>query len=372
MNRFRSWIAVTLCCAVTLGTGCGSGKKVTKAKPVTRPAQSSSPFNLVEVARSDRLWTGVAVSKDGRIFVCFPRWSEDHSLSVGEVLSKDVVEQFPAGDWNRWESGEKASDRFVCVQAVYIDSRNDLWVVDAGNPAFAGVVAGGAKLVRIDLQKNRVAKTYQFDETIAPLESYLNDVRVDNERGVAYITDSGTGAIIVVDLSSGSSRRLLADHGSTKSEGLKLKVAGKTWKMDGETPDIHVDGLALDTEGDFLYYQALTGATLYRVPGGGLRDASLSVANLELQVEKVATPGPSDAILFADDHAVYFTSLESSSIRRWTKEGTLETVVKDSRLSWPDSFSESFSGIIYVTTSQIHLGDNPSSPYRIFRLSATE
>ena len=29
---------------------------------------------LVEVARSDRQWTGIAVARDGRIFVNYPRW----------------------------------------------------------------------------------------------------------------------------------------------------------------------------------------------------------------------------------------------------------------------------------------------------------
>ena len=48
-------------------------------------ADDEYPFELVEVARSDRQWTGVAVSKDGRIFVNYARWGgmiRDRGLAV--------------------------------------------------------------------------------------------------------------------------------------------------------------------------------------------------------------------------------------------------------------------------------------------------
>lgn len=41
------------------------------------------PFELVEVAQSDRQWTGVAVSKEGRIFVNYPRWGGRDAILRG-------------------------------------------------------------------------------------------------------------------------------------------------------------------------------------------------------------------------------------------------------------------------------------------------
>jgi hypothetical protein len=84
----------------------------------------------------------------------------------------------------------------------------------------------------------------------------------------AYITDSGKGAIIVVDLFSGKARRLLDDHKSTKPEpGVKLTVDGRELidQQEKTPPQIASDGIALDTKNGYLYYHALTGHTLYRI-----------------------------------------------------------------------------------------------------------
>src|SRR5690348_12622018 len=59
--------------------------------------------------------TGVGVStKSGRIFVNFPYWSDDHSISVAEIVNGQP-KPFPNDEWNK--PGPAAS-RFVCVQSV--------------------------------------------------------------------------------------------------------------------------------------------------------------------------------------------------------------------------------------------------------------
>jgi sugar lactone lactonase YvrE len=164
----------------------------------------SGRTTLAVVAESDVLWTGVAVSREGRIFVNYPRWSPNVAISVAEVTGSGAVTPLPDSEWNRWEEGLPPRSRFVCVQSVYVDSSDDLWVLDAGNPLLAGVVEGGPKLVRIDLGTNEIVRVIFFDEPVVQRESYLNDVRVDAKSGCAFITDSGAGAIVVVDLETGS------------------------------------------------------------------------------------------------------------------------------------------------------------------------
>jgi hypothetical protein len=39
----------------------------------------------------DQQVTGVAVSKHGRIFVNFPNWSDDHTVSVAEIVDGKIV-----------------------------------------------------------------------------------------------------------------------------------------------------------------------------------------------------------------------------------------------------------------------------------------
>lgn len=78
---------------------------------------------------------------------------------------------------------------------------------------------GGPKLVGINLNNNTVFQTIVFPVTVAPGDSYLNDVRFDlrsdmtaSGKGVAYITDSsleGRTGLITVDLGTGESWRHL-------------------------------------------------------------------------------------------------------------------------------------------------------------------
>ena len=189
-------------------------------------AATSSVAQLQEVARfPNQQVTGVGVSqKSGRVFVNFPYWSDDHFVSVAEIINGQS-RAFPDEEWNKPGAPDS---HFVCVQSVVVDDQDNLWILDPAAPKMQEIVKGGPKLVKVDLATNRVVQKIPFGEDVAPAKSYLNDVRIDTANGKAFITDSAKGAIIVVDLVSGNSRRLLDDHKSTKPEsGVKLVVDGK-------------------------------------------------------------------------------------------------------------------------------------------------
>lgn len=269
---------------------------------------SISAAELQEVASfPHQQVTGVALSKSGRVFVNFPNWSDDHTISVAELVD-GKPKAFPNDDWNKAGALES---HFVCVQSVYVDPSDDLWIIDPAAPKMQEVVKGGPKLVKVDLKTNQVAQNIPFDDDVAPKKSYLNDVRVDPKASVAFITDSGLGAIVVVDLRSGKARRRLADHKSTKAEpGVKLIIDGRElFDQKKSSPQINSDGIALDSKNDYLYYHALTGHTLYRVKTEYLKDANFSEHDLESKVETVMqTPAP-DGMLEAPDGSVYLTDI---------------------------------------------------------------
>ena len=103
-------------------------------------------------------------------------------------------------------------------------------------------------------------QTIPLDEDVAPKRSYLNDVRLDTKTGHAFITESGTGALIVVDLKSGQARRLLANNPSTKLEPEAEIVVDGMKIIDPETgnaPAFQADGIAFDKKGGWLYYHGL-------------------------------------------------------------------------------------------------------------------
>lgn len=325
----------------------------------------AAKYKLIEIAQSDQLWTGVAVSNKGRIFVNYPRWSPAEAISVAEITESGKVIPYPNAEWNNWDLSSSAENYLICVQSVYIDKKDQLWILDTGLDVRKGIVEKGAKLIRINLTTNQVEQKILFDPTIIKPASYLNDIRVDTKKDYAYITESGTGAIIVVDLQSEECRRVLSDHASTKAEGIVLKVEGIEWPR-----QVHSDGIALDKNGKYLYYQALSGKSLYRINTKWLKDESIPENEIENKVEPLGTPGAADGIAFGHDGNLYLTSIELNAIRRFTEDKKVEMVIQDSLLKWPDSFSVTPNGDIYVTTSQLHLAGKHKEPFKIYRLQS--
>jgi sugar lactone lactonase YvrE len=369
--------AVAIATAILLLAACGrfgnlredleSGQSGAKSKTgTTQAAAPKIAVALEAIATSDVMWTGVAVSRDGRVFVSFPRWGEDVVMSVGEIRAGGKIWPYPDEERNTWTPPVDPREHFVCVQSVYVDRNDFLWVLDPANAYLGGVVQGGAKLVKIDLRKSAVVQTVHFDETAAPARSYLNDVRIDTGRNVAYITDSGLGAILVVDLATGRTRRVLTESSTTKSENAALKVDGKQWRINGQIPQVHVDGLALDPGGKYLYYQALTGRSLYRIGASDLCDPNLTEHDLSARVESLGTTGAADGIEFGPDGYLYLTGIEESAVKVFAALGEAKIVAKDRELRWPDSLARS-GEYMYVTSSQINLGEDATGPYKLFR-----
>ena len=153
---------------------------------------------LIKVAESSKLWTGVAVSDQNRIFVNYPRWTRGHSVSVIEITESGEKIPYPNDDWNTWNGSISPIERFVCVQSVYIDENNYLWILDSGNPRFSGVLDSAAKIIKINLDTDNIEDIIYVDNNILEDFSYMNDIRIYNKY--AYITDSSVGAIIIINL----------------------------------------------------------------------------------------------------------------------------------------------------------------------------
>jgi sugar lactone lactonase YvrE len=327
------------------------------AEQTGAPSQNA---RLHQVATFEHQVTGVTVSRDGRIFVNFPRWTEDAPVSVAEVMQEGQIKPFPDDQWNSWRNAKKnemsAGDHFVCVQSVVADAHGNLWVVDPAAPATAPIVQGGPKLVRIDLKTNKVAQVIHFDDNVAPQGSYLNDVRFSPDGRHAYLTDAGVkGALVVVDLQNGTARRVLDGHPSTQAEkNVVVKIDGQELRRpDGRGVEFAADSIALSPDGRTLYWKALTGRTLYRIATEALeRNPRLSEKDIEARVERVVETEPTDGLWINERGQLYLSAIEQDAVK--VRDGDrITTLVQDKRLRWPDTFSEGPDGTIYVTSSRI-------------------
>ena len=339
------------------------------------PAVSAQGTPEVVGRFSGPMPTGVAVSQKGRIFVNFPRWGDAVTHAVVELRDGKEV-PFPSAELAGYDA-KRAHETLVSVQSVVVDSADRLWILDTGSIQFGPPVADGPKLVGVDLKTNQVLKMIHFPTDVVKSTTYLNDVRVDVARNLAYITDSavkGPNAIIVVDLRSGRSWRKLDGHRSVEEEASFVPVVeGKPLYMQGKNMSVGADGIALSPDGQRLYYCALSGRRLYSVSTDALADPEADAASsVKDEGDK---GGASDGLEMDAQGQLYATNYEQASILRRNQEGQYATLTQLDRKWWPDTLCLS-DGFLYFTLNQLQRQadfqggkDRREKPYLVCRMA---
>ena len=344
--------------AVSLIAASAIARRAQAQTAASPPPASGSTASLDQVAAFDMQVTGVAVAPNGRIFVNFPRWEQDVPISVAELGDGGKLTPYPNAEWNAWTDAKPLSnaDHFICVQSVTVDPKGNLWVLDPAAPGNEFNLDGGPKAVKIDLSTNRVVRVYPFDRTVCPQGSYLNDIRFSPDAQTAYLTDSGViGALFVLDVATGHVRRVLSGDKSTQvDKSITVEADGQPLKRnDGRGPQFAADGIAVSKDGAYVYWQALTGNTLYRIATATLRNPTLPPGRVSAAVERLGTTFVADGYWIDRKDRLWLTSPSDNSVKLRRSDGTLQIVVQDPRLRWPDSMAEGADGTMFVTASHI-------------------
>jgi len=318
---------------------------------------------LKVVASLDYPPGNIAVSNTGRIF--FTLHPEGRPpFNVAELIDGKALE-IPVND----------EIKLHTVLSMRIDQQNRLWVLD-----YADHGSATPQILAIDLDTMKVVHHYEFSSEIAGLGSHLNDFQVSQDGSTIYIANASVlglnPSIIIYNTQNKTAREVLLDHDSVNAdfyvpivEGEKMLIFGVFAIRPG------VDSIALDRNEEWLYFAPVTDEHLHRIRISDLNNLSLNHEQLAQKVERFGEKTMSDGITTDNAGNIYLSDIEHSAIIRMKPDASLETLIKDPKLRWPDGFSFGPDGWLYVTSSALQdvIGKTDSyiaehGPYQIFRV----
>lgn len=312
--------------------------------PALAVQASAAPEPLFEiVAELDKGPGNITVTPTGRIIVSLHQFF-GHAARVVQVGNDGTLKEFAA------------AANLDSVLGLQADTNGVVWLLDnamRGN--------GKRRLVGWHETEDRVVADIDLTAASRP-GSFLNDLAVDMATQTVYIADPANGddaALIVVDLVSGSARRVLQGHASVVPADTDLIIDGvpvRIRKDDGSEfrPRVGVNPIALDSGGDWLYYGPMHGYTMYRVRTADLRDPDRSTEKLGKRVEHWAGRPISDGISIDDAGNLYLGDLARNAIGLIGPDRRYRQLVSDPRLSWIDAFSFGPDGRLYAVANQLH------------------
>nr|WKN37202.1 L-dopachrome tautomerase-related protein [Tunicatimonas sp. TK19036] len=300
---------------------------------------------------------GLSVSSDNRVFVAFPNHDGGGEFTLTEVIDGKIA-PYPNEEWNT--EGDYGT-HFLRVQDLYVDTDDYLWVLDS-KPASQGSIFGDSgekqqgqfKLVKINTQTDKVEEIYTFDD-LDKTSSGLNDVRVDTEKQLAYLSDPGQAAIVILDLTTGKTRKALekTDFTLADDEVLLTYHGHEMWNKQGKPFSSNVNGIALTKDNKYLYFKPINQLHLFRIETEYLANASLSAEELKSKVKDMGEVGPTHGLEADAKGNIYLSTSTDFAMKYISPDGKLHTLVQDSRLLWPDSLGIGSDGFLYFTCAQL-------------------
>ncbi len=374
MQNLRSgWVALAMTGLLLMGSELvlpRSPRSTSVLAQQTKPA-----IGTVEVVAELDITPGnVTVSRDGRIFATVHPFRPG-AVQLIEITGFNTYRPFPNAEWNR----KPGIDSQVLNRGlgVVIDSRDRLWVIDSG----VAEVPQPPKLVAFDIRTGEVVFRYDFPAETGPIGSFMQDLAVDAERGVAYIADIGgqhDPAIVMVDLNRRTSRRFTG-HASLQAEDVDMVIDGKIVQFPNAQGELQparvaINPITLSADGRTLYYGAMTGKIWWKLPTVYLRNGA-SDRILALSITRAGPKPISDGASTDAEGNHFFTNLGERAIDQLNRDGKLIRLIQDDRLDWPDNVRFGPGSWLYIAVNQLHRSarftggtDLGTPPYRILRV----
>lgn len=309
------------------------------------PSSAFAQIETVVTFAADTPPGNIAISPNGRIFISVHGFYGEPTHHVLEVMEDGSTKPYPTPDWSKAPEGDAPG--LLNVLGLRVDRDGILWMLDGHSEGYAG------RLIGWDTSQERLHKIIYLAAPITKPDSFLNDLAVDRYHNAIYIADSA-GALIVVDLETGRTRRVLDGSEFTTPEDIDMVIDGKTVTLNGEPSRIGVNPITVDAQNEWVYFAPMSSTSLYRIRTTDLRDTSLSETALRQKVERYGDKTISDGSTVDNAGNVYITSITQDAIGVTGADGTYRILHQDDTISWPDGFAVAPDGKIYFTVNELH------------------
>jgi sugar lactone lactonase YvrE len=385
--KFKLAAAMLLSGVVAGATACDS----TRAGGQTETGQTTlEVYAQLEAAGVG----GITQMPDGQVIINYHPFYAPKIQVARLNADKKSTTPYPSADWQscKQADGSWKSDFNSCldwVLGLHTDANSILWLLDSAkstDKALGRPEALVPKLVAWNTELEKLERVIPISAEATITESQHNDFVVDLKHNVIVIADEAIGenskgvgdkaALVVVDLSSGKSRRLLQGHAS-------VMPAKDPIRWDQGTPNagtfnlfVGVDGIALDKNSEWLYFAPLNGYKMYRVRMTDLLDASLPADKLGEKIETYADKPYTGGLSIDEKDNLYLTESGERAIgviradtRKYSQMVTAVGMV------WPDGVTYNKDGYMYSGAAQLTLtsalqadgvGKN-KAPYLVYR-----
>ena len=307
-------------------------------------AEKDKPIGTLEiVAEMDINPGNVAVSKEGRVFSTIHPMRPNTTKLV-EITSKTTYVPFPSEKLQP-KTASASDDIFDTPQGLIFDNQNRLWVLDAG------FSIGRTRLYAFDIDSKKELMRFNIPKELAPSNSFVQDLAVDDKNGFVYLACVTNPGIIVVDINKNEFRKII-DLPTMQSEDADMVIDGKVQYLNGEPARIALDPITISADKETLYYGAMNGTKWYQLPTKNIRNGATDAVIIK-QISVLADKPFSDGA-DTDEHGNhYFTNIQNYSIDILSKDGKLSVLKKDPLLDWPDSVRIQ-GDWLYIAASQVH------------------
>ena len=322
---------------------------VATARAAELPTQPDA--RLVPMFQSDRVWNGVTTTRDGRVFVCYPD-ADGPGVGVAEVKPDGSRQPYPDAEWNRWQPKQSTLHAFVCANALRVGPDGNLWIVDAGSSGPGEPAEKGAgRVVQVNLRTNQLIQIFLLNDALKG-KSYVDDIRFNGPE--AYLTDAGEPGLIVLDLPSGTARRLLDNDPSTMDRRPMYADGKITYDKNGKERISQADQLEVSPDGKYLYYQPCPGP-MSRIETRWLDDPLIPAPEVAKHVEAWWDSPTCGGTAIDAGGNIYFSDTNQQRILKITPQQEISTVVADPRLEWSDAMWIDDAGFLWMPVSQQNL-----------------